>query len=362
MKTTILITSIAMTMMAISCTQAAPEGALEKLQKAVSEGKYMYAHQDDLCYGHFWEHPSDIQADPADRSDVKSVCGDYPAVVGFELGGIEMADSASLDGVSYEFLRKAAEAHIARGGLVTISWHPRNPLTGGDAWDVSSDQVVTSVLTGGENEAKFELWLDRVAEFLGSIRNPDGSQAQIIFRPWHEHMASWFWWGGTLCTAEQYKALWLKTYDNIVGKHGITELVWAYSPDAVQTPEEYMERYPGDDKVDVLGVDIYEYKGNTEAFVESLNGVFSYLTALGKEHGKVLALTETGSEGIPNPAWWTEVLAPLVEQYPISYALTWRNACDRPEHFYGPFPGHACAEDFVKFHDSEKTLFLEDIK
>ena len=50
-------------------------------------------------------------SDPLERSDVKAVCGAYPLVAGFELGGIEKGDSASLDGVPFQLIRRAAVIH-----------------------------------------------------------------------------------------------------------------------------------------------------------------------------------------------------------------------------------------------------------
>ena len=109
-------------------------------------------------------------------------------MVGFDLGGIELGNEANLDGVPFGLMRKAALTHLERGGIVTFSWHPRNPLTGGDAWDISSDQVVRSILPGGEKHAEFTLWLKRAADFIQSL----GPGAAVIFRPWHENIGSWF--------------------------------------------------------------------------------------------------------------------------------------------------------------------------
>ena len=120
-----------------------------RLFSHVEKGEILYGHQDDLSYGHAWK-VEDWTADSLTRSDVKAVTGKYPAIVGFDLGGIEMGDKANLDSVDFGLMRKAVLTHAKRGGIVTFSWHPRNPLTGGDAWDVSSDQVVKSILEGGE--------------------------------------------------------------------------------------------------------------------------------------------------------------------------------------------------------------------
>ncbi|MBR6933789.1 MAG: beta-mannosidase, partial [Bacteroidales bacterium] len=170
---------------------------VERLFETVKAGKILYGHQDDLSYGHAWR-VTDPETDSLTRSDVREVSGHYPAVVGFDLGGIETGDDNNLDSVSFTLMRRAALAHVARGGVVTFSWHPRNPLTGGDAWDISSDKVVGSILPGGEKYGEFRRWLTRVGDFFESLQTPEGERIPFIFRPWHEHTGSWFWWGKDL--------------------------------------------------------------------------------------------------------------------------------------------------------------------
>lgn len=348
---------------AVSCSGPKAEvGGLFERMKSLSEtGAVMYAHQDDLSYGHSWTPDSEECV----QSDVLDVCGDYPAIVGFDLGGIELGNPENLDGVDFDHMRRAAAAHIGRGGIVTYSWHARNPLTGGDAWDVSSDQVVAAVLEGGEKHEEFMEWLERVADFLESVKDGEGRTAPCIFRPWHENNGSWFWWGADLCSVEDYKALWALTYDYLVGERGLDGMVWAYSPGSTHLRDIGMERYPGDDIISLIGEDRYDH-GSDDAvhtdFVEGMRSDMEFLAGFASEHGLLLAVTETGQEGISCPNWWTGSLLPAVEGLPVSYVLTWRNAHDRPTHFFGPWKGAACEEDFVEFCNSEKTLFLKDIK
>ena len=341
-------------LMAVSCKQeaAVPATLTERLQAMVEEGKFMYGHQDDLSYGHSWT-VTDPQNDSLDRSDVKMVCGDFPALLGMDLGGIEMDWESNLDTVSFDLIRRAAQEHVKRGGIVTIDWHLRNPLTGGDSWDTSSNEVVGSIIEGGELHEMFMGWLCKCADFLETLEVP------FIFRPWHEHSMGFFWWGAPYCTAEQYNALWKMTYDYIQNERGIKDIIWAISPNASPNFPEWIERYPGDEYVDIIGLDYYD---QSDAFVEELDACLSFQQKFAQEHGKILALTETGLESIPEADWWTKTLLPVIEKYPIAYMLTWRNSSTRPLHFYGPFPGAVCEQDFVKFHASEKTLFLEDIK
>lgn len=354
--------------LAASCGNGDKAGAASKLsaclEALVADGKIMYGHQDDLCYGHAWK-VEDPANDPLERSDVKDVCGQYPAVLGLELGELELGGDKSLDGVPFSLIRRAAVKHHERGGVVTFSWHPRNPLTGGDAWDISSDQVVASILEGGVNHAKFQGWLQILGDFFDSLRDAEGKRIPFIFRPWHEHTGSWFWWGEKLCTTGQYRALWHMTYDYLMNERGFDNILLCYSPSMNVDAEGYMERYPGDAEVDILGLDAYTYKEDIagievacETFRTKLTASLEYMTVLGKEHGKLITLSETGQESIVAPAWWTETLYPAIKDYPVSYALTWRNAHDRPEHFYGPWKGFEYEEDFKKFAEFKQIVLL----
>ena len=73
------------------------EDLLNRLADLQKKG-YMVGHQDDPFYGLKWSGIADPQKPERGRSDVKEVVGDYPAVMGFDLGGIEMGDEKNLDG------------------------------------------------------------------------------------------------------------------------------------------------------------------------------------------------------------------------------------------------------------------------
>ena len=100
---------------------------------SLAERGILLGHQDDLAYGIGWVD------DGTYRSDVEMVTGDHPALFGWDLGMLEMQSDANLDGVPFEAMRRNALWAAQRGGVNSFSWHGRNPLTGGDSWDVSSD-------------------------------------------------------------------------------------------------------------------------------------------------------------------------------------------------------------------------------
>lgn len=312
---------------------------------------YMSGHQDDTFYGVTWEWE-------LGRSDVKETCGDYPAVMGFDLGGIEMGDRKNLDSVPFTRIHDELVAHHERGGVVTLSWHPRNPLTGGTAWDVENKTVVSSILPGGSQHDKFSVWMQRVADFIGTLKTKKGKPVPIIFRPWHENNGSWFWWGEKLCTAKEYKTLWNMLQD-YMNSRGFDNLLWSYSPNLGDiTPENFLERYPGNDRVTLIGLDAYQW-GTEEDFVGQINRNLTTLCKFAKENGKLMALTECGMKNMPDATWWTRVLKPQMDKYPICYFLLWRNY---KTEYFGPSPGLDCADDFRALYRAGNTLFLNDIR
>ena len=341
------------------------ENLLANLKEQAQRG-YMFGHHDDTVYGIGWFGDSA-------RSDVKSVCNDLPALLSFDLGHIELGDSVNLDKVPFDRIRQEIIAQFDRGGVTTLSWHLDNPLTGGSSWvkpdslTAEEKMTVESVLEGGKQHEKFVGWIDTVADYLNSLTTQYGVKVPVIFRPFHEHTGSWFWWGQKLCTPEQYKALWKMVQDRFKEKE-VTNVLFAYSPGTEPDGDEqkYMERYPGDDIIDIVGFDAYcdAEDGDSvalQAYADKLEKNLKNVTAIAKKHGKLAALTETGYEGLKTDNWWTATLAPVLNRYPIAYVLVWRNAHERPTHFFAPYPGQRSTSDFIRFYNDKHTFFIHDI-
>ena len=66
------------------------------------------------------------------RSDIRDITGEYPAVYGFDLGRIELGWKVNLDSVPFDKTRQYIQEAYERGGIITLSWHLNNPLTGGN--------------------------------------------------------------------------------------------------------------------------------------------------------------------------------------------------------------------------------------
>lgn len=332
---------------------------IKRLSKMERHESTAFGHHDDTAYGHEWEYVED-------NSDVKLVTGDYPAVMNWDLGLLEWGCEKQLDGVPLEFIKKEIYKQYKRGGINSISWHLRNPVTKGNSWDTSRNDVVKECVTPGTaiNDTIRE-WVASVADFIGDLRDEKGRRIPVIFRPWHEHTGEWFWWGINHCTPEEYKALWHLTRE-VFDSKGIDNVVWAYSPDKsnVSNDEDYMERYPGDYYVDIMGADVYHFNGDSgnDIFTQWMHQTLGAACRQAKIHKKIAALTETGSEGLKGTDWYTKVLMPAIDGYKIAYITVWRNGYNMENHFYAPYPGHKDVEDFKAYYNSPKSAFLKEVK
>lgn len=323
-----------------------------RLRQTVEEGKTLFGHHDDPVYGIGWKWDRG-------RSDVHSVTGAWPAVMSWDLGGLEMRDSLNLDSVPFSRMREEAIAQDARGGVNTFSWHPRNPVDGRDSWQADST-IVRRIMEDPEALARFDEALTECARFLKSLTDSEGRPIGVVFRPWHEHSGSWFWWGKDQTTLPQYRFLWEETR-KVFDREGVDNVLWAYSPDHTATPGEYLERYPGDEYIDILGADIYYWSGkeSLETWRDYAVNELTIAADEAKKRGKIMAFSETGSEGLPEADWWTAGLLPVIEKTRPAYVVVWRNAYDKPGHFYVPYPGHPSEKDFKKFYNNHSIIFVK---
>jgi mannan endo-1,4-beta-mannosidase len=140
-------------------------------------------------------------------------------------------------------------------------------------------------------------------------------------------------------------------------------LLIAFSPDKnFDSKEDYLKRYPGDDVVDILGLDDYsDFKQNRLDLIVIRLGI---ITDLAKEKGKISAFTETGSDQLKIDNWYTsnllQVLNASEKTRCISYVMVWRNR--DTDHFYVPWTEHEQAEDFRTFVNDKLIFLLDDVK
>ncbi|AZI20323.1 glycoside hydrolase family 26 protein [Chryseobacterium taklimakanense] len=279
----------------LSDPDATPETVklYENLVKAQKKG-YFVGHQDDLAYGVYWKYQDG-------RSDVKEVVKDFPAVYGWELGDLELGHDKNLDGVPFDKMKEFIKEGHQRGGIITLSWHPNNPVTGKNAWD-PSNKSISEILPNGSKHELFKTYLDKVSDFLTDLKDKNGKPIPVLWRPWHEHTGTWFWWGVNSASDEEYKAFFKFTLDYLRKTKNLHNLISVYNTGTeFNSPEEYLKRYPGDDYVDMFSFDAYQRSSVEEGykFAEQIDGLLKNMNLAGVQHKKSQQLERLATTKFP---------------------------------------------------------------
>ncbi len=218
---------------------------------------------------------------------MKSLTGEYPALIGFEMGVVLDHSESEVDAYREEVIREAIAVSRA-GSMVTMTYHQALPgecmcwkhVNNGGI----STQEFEAILTPGTPQ--YEEWVkdvDEVAHYLKQLRD---AKVPVLWRPYHEMNGGWFWWG----KQSGYQKLWDQMYERYTHVHGLNNLLWVWSPNAPNNYADSFESYyVGHLRADVLAVDIYhnDYKSTHH----------DRLWKLGD--GKPIAIGENG--GLPDP-------------------------------------------------------------
>lgn len=281
-------------------------------------GRYILAGQQELGW--------DARRVDEDIAYVEKTTGRTPVIRGLDFGDY------TYDAIAPERLH-ATERAIAwakRGGVVTFSCHlcvtidsPKgspqfyssNMNSAGTKFDIRR-----AVIEGTPENKELLEKLDVVARELKKLQD---AGVTVIWRPFHECSGNWFWWG--LHGPEPYKKLWRLTFARYTQQHGLTNLIWCYNP--TDSVEQMKAWYPGDDVVDMIGLDVYPKtkrlfglfpaKDPHPTFSDDYKQMRTFTGGR-----KVVALTENGA--IPDP---DKLFA---EGGGWAYFLTWNEFASNP--------------------------------
>jgi mannan endo-1,4-beta-mannosidase len=331
----------------------------------------LFGHQHDTTQG------LTIKKNDGTESDTFNAVGDFAAVYGWDtLSIVAPHQEGNIDA-----LKKAYE----RGGIITISTHFDNPKTkrdgtwpNGTAWDKTP--AVADALSGGSANTVYNSYLDEVAQWALNLKDKNGKAIPVIFRILHENTGSWFWWG------EQYKKLYQYTVEYLRDVKGVNNFLFAYSPNNFWrvTEENYLQRYPGDEWVDVLGFDTYGPVANNEDWFKNVSANAALVVRMAKARGKIPVISEIGirapdiEAGQFDNHWYRKLITALKndpDASQIAFLLTWRNAPNgvpgpdgKPvPHYWVPVnreenKRNGTLEDFQIFYADKQTAFNRDIK
>ncbi len=331
-----------------------------------------YFVKDTIMFGHQNAGHIGVSIDAADgtESDVKNLTGSHPAVV-----GIDTLSFLGYEGKMSDLVTVVKNLR-RQGVIITLSSHMPNFSLGGDSFydyspNITEGDCAHRIMPGGDLNEKYNRFLDMIADFASACVDVEGEKIPMIFRPFHEANGSWFWWGKDFQTDEEYIALFRYTIDYLMGIKGVDNFVVAYSPNGpIEGDEDYLQRYPGDGYVDILGLDYYHDKPHDgDGFYRKLTDSLDIIYVLANEKKKIAALTETGyrsldtgngyfeglaPEGNTVPDWFTSTLEAVLATdggTHIAYMLVWANFSDTQ--FWVPFATedfrHEMCDDFIKF-------------
>ncbi len=263
--------------------------------------------------------------------------GENPGILAYDLAcyGINLPTAIPEDKsqVFCEFVEYAEN-----GGIVSLHSHYANP-TGN--W---GDQAMVRGQLGGEEAWKelltpgtelYNTFMEEVridGEFL-KLFNDIG--LPIVWRPLHEMNSNWFWYGiaesGKTLDADYIVRLWRLIYDTYK-EMGLDNLIWNYSPNNDTGWIDVMYCYPGDEYVDMVGLDWY-----TSGGYEINSNKRSYATLMGKdmitnvcEFGINPPLEADNRQNQPktfNSMDFTALVKQMMNDgYKLGYILTWTAA------------------------------------
>lgn len=194
--------------------------------------------------------------------------GKFPAILGMDVGYY------SQTGVDHGVQIATTEQAITcweNGGIVTLCWHwlaPEKYITGTWYSAFRPEHVnmnLTKIMNGEDEEgmALLKKDIDNVARQLLIMQE---AGVPVLWRPLHEASGGWFWWGAE--GAETYKKLYVLLYDTLTNEYGLNNLIWLWNGQSA-------DWYPGDEYVDIVGIDIYAgehaYSSQMEQFLVNLS-------------------------------------------------------------------------------------------
>ncbi len=297
------------------------------------------------------------------EEDFFEVTGDHPAVVGFDLELIALQPEIEIDGTSFldDFINKitnaAIEAH-ENGSIVTFSWHQSSFRRFDVGERVNYNGVVKELLEGGMYREEFVKRLSRAARLFKNLVDSEGNSIPVLFRPWHEMNGDFFFWGADFRSKDEYVTLWKDTIRILSEDFDVHNLLYVYAPNWVSSSSEYLRDYPGDAYVDMLGIDVYDFRNRR--FLTNAIRNLRIVEDIANDKNMLFALTETGLENVTQNNWWTDRLYKAIRSSSISYAMTWRN--DNTSFFHVPFLGHPSEDDFRAFLNNDLLLLRNGIQ
>ena len=246
---------------------------------------------------------------------IHKITGQYPAIM-----SSNYADFGK-DIFEFQSTNALLIDHWKHGGLVEVGIHFDNPVN--NKWDVNTNvDLVRLVHRGDDINTNFNIQLDRIAIGLEELQKVG---IVVLFRPLMEPNGWWFWYGRK--DQNEYINVWKYVFNYLTKDKNLHNLIWIYSVSANYGGA--LLYYPGDNFVDIVGLDYYSYDGKFVATEEYRQ----FLTT-----GKPVVLSEIGqcmSSGYNcYPKDSIKIIQSIKEEMPeIVYYSNWNDVWAMDKHF-----------------------------
>ncbi len=258
--------------------------------KATREARALMA----FLVSHYGDKTLSGQYDGEDSEYIRQNTGQLPSIRGGDL--MDYSPSRTAFGAKSNASEQLIEA-ARRGQIVTLSWHWNAPAhlinatyqnasgkTIEAPWhrgfytDASTFDLRAALANPNSND--YKLILRDIDAIAVQLKKFSDARVPVLWRPLHEAQGGWFWWGAK--GPDSFKTLWRLVFNRLTRTHNLHNLIW------VNSSGEDEKWYPGDDCVDVVGIDAYPTDGS-----DALSATWE---ALSRDFGgrKLLALTEFG--------------------------------------------------------------------
>lgn len=244
-------------------------------------------------------------------------------------------------------IRSVKMAYDKYGSIPVIVYHMANPYSPlppkrygayQEYKDRKHKNVVAEMRTGrgakcgfrGRNSSPKEYLdekLDSLASLIRLLTDRSGNPIPCIIRPFHEVDMNTFWWGVDYCKPEDYIWLYQYTREKISKQVGTHNLIWGYNlGNKFTTHEAMMERYPGDEYVDIIGGDEYNM-GYNKRWTNDTYIRCKLMTKEALKRNKVCGLFECGvsqikaKEDLLNGPFYTKGMLELMNQEGVTLSF-----------------------------------------